>query len=549
MRSIPAPDARIRYTVRPAPSLEHPVTESASQSVAVGEFSTAQDASRSANADVDWFIFTTSAVIILGVCVPLAMFPDSGKAFLDAGFRYVTQDLGVLYVLGASFALGVLLWLALGRYGAVRLGPADSRPDFSTPSWIAMLFCGGIGSSVVYWGTIEWAYYFTAPPFGATPSGGEALLWATAYPLFHWGFTGWALYCLPAVAIAYAYHVREAGTLRLSAACAPAHPALGRGLPGRLIDLTFMVGLIGATSTGLGLSVPLISASLNNMFGVAESFGVSLGIIVVISALFATSVYVGLDRGIKRLSNVNVGLAVGLVLLVFITGPTVFIAETGVEAVGHVLQNYLRMSSYTDAQQTTDFVGAWTVFYWAWWLALGPFMGIFITKISRGRTIKELVLCSLGYGSLGCALFFIVLGNYALYVEQNGIVPVLELLDTKGAPHAIVAVLGALPFGGLALPMFVVLCVIFAATSYDSASYTLASAATRDLDPDAHPPGWHRMFWAFFLSILPITLIYLGGLRSLQSAMVIISVPLLVVMVLLAIGLMRGLREQAPTNG
>lgn len=498
--------------------------------------------------NVDWFIFVTSAVLILAVCVPLFLYPDSGKALLDAGFEYVTQDLGVVYVLFAATALVVLLVLAFGRHGDVRLGPPDSRPEYSTFSWAAMLFCGGIGTSVVYWGTIEWAYYYQAPPFGIAAESTEALGWATAYPLFHWGFTGWALYCLPGVAIAYAYHVAGAPTLSLSSACQPVLGRMTNGPLGRLIDLTFMVGLLGATSTGLGLAVPLIAAILNQLTGVEENFALSCVIIVAITAMFAASVYVGLDKGIKRLSNLNVGIALLLIVFVLTVGPTVYILETGVEAIGHTLQNFMTMSAYNDSQNTTDFVGAWTVFYWAWWLALGPFMGMFITKISRGRTIKELVICSLGYGTLGCSAFFIVLGGYALYLQEHDIVPVLSILSNQGAPHAIVAVLDALPLSNIVLPLFGILCLVFAATSYDSSSYTLASAATRSLPVDAHPPAWHRMFWAFFLGILPITLIYLGGLRSLQSAMVIISVPLLIVLMVLTVALFKSLAAHRPLD-
>lgn len=494
--------------------------------------------------NIDWFIFITSAVTILAVCVPLVLYPEQGKEVLGKGFDFVTQDLGVIYVLFAAAALIVLLVLAFGRHGQTKLGPADSTPEYSTFSWTAMLFCGGIGTSVLYWGTIEWAYYFQAPPFGVDPLSKEALSWSTSYPLFHWGLTGWALYCLPGVAIAYAYHVRKMPSLSLSGACEAILGRTTNGPLGRLIDLTFMVGLIGAISTGLGLAVPLMSAISNRLFAIEENFTLSCIIIVVITSLYAFSVYVGLEKGIKRLSNINIVLALLILLFVLSVGPTVFIVETAVEAVGHTLQNFITMSAYNDSQGETDFVGAWTVFYWAWWLALGPFMGMFITKISRGRTIKELVLCSLGYGSLGCAAFFVILGGYALYLEQNNIVPVLELLNERSAPHAVVAVLDSLPMNYIVLPLFGVLCLIFAATSYDSASYTLASAATKTLPADAHPSSWHRIFWAFFLGLLPITLIFLGGLRSLQSAMVIISVPLLVVLVILTFALFKGLKEQ-----
>lgn len=501
-------------------------------------------AQNDAGQNIDWFIFITSAALILAVCVPLVLYPEAGKELLGQGFEYVTQDLGIAYILFASAALILLLVLAFGRHGQTRLGPPDSKPEFSTFSWAAMLFCGGIGTSVIYWGTIEWVYYFQTPPFGAEPESKEAFTWATSYPLFHWGLTGWALYCLPGVAIAYAYHVRNMPTLSLSGACEAVLGKATHGPLGRLIDLTFMVGLIGAISTGLGLAVPLISAISNRLFGMEENFTLSCVIIVFITSLYAFSVYVGLEKGIRRLSNLNVGLALLVLVFVLLVGPTVYILESATEAIGHTLQNFIKMSSYNDSQGETDFVGAWTVFYWAWWLALGPFMGMFITKISRGRTIKELVICSLGYGSLGCIAFFTVLGGYAQYLQQNDIVPVLQLLNEKSAPHAVVAVLDALPLDFVVLPLFGILCLIFAATSYDSASYTLASAATKRLPSDAHPASWHRIFWAFFLGLLPITLIYLEGLRSLQSAMVIISVPLLVVLVILTMALFKGLREQ-----
>ena len=241
------------------------------------------------------------------------------------------------------------------------------------------------------------------------------------------------------------------------------------------------------------------------------------------------------------MSDLNVLLAVLLLVLILFTGPTLFIVELGFESVGHMLQNFIRMSTYTDAAGTTTFVEAWTVFYWAWWLALGPYMGVFITKISRGRTLRELILGGIGYGTLGCTVFFAILGNYALYLELNQIYPVIETLNTVGAPAAIVGVLGTLPMASAAILIFTLVCVIFAATSYDSASYTLAASATRSLAPGDHPHRGHRVFWAFLLGLLPITLVYMGGLKPLQSAVTLASVPLFMVTVMLTISLWRSI--------
>jgi BCCT family betaine/carnitine transporter len=383
-----------------------------------------------------------------------------------------------------------------------------------------------------------------APPYSVAEKSAEALPWAMSYPIFHWGFIGWAFYCLPGIAMGYAYYIRGAGSLRLSEACAEVLPARSRPYLDPLIDLIFVVGLVGACSTGIGLAVPLIGTLVSDLLGLDKAeLGFTLDVIVitVITVLFAASAWLGLDKGIKRLSLLNVFLAFILMAFVLLVGPTLFIVELGVESIGHLLQNFVRMSTWTDPQGSSNFVESWTVFYWAWWLALGPFMGIFIAKISRGRTMQQIILGCLGYGTLGCTAFFVVLGNYAAYLELNGVVNVLEQINTSGGPVAILSVLNTLPASSWVIALFTLVCIIFAATSYDSASYTLATAATRDLPEDHHPGRAHRIFWAFLLGLLPIILISMGGLRPLQSAVTLASVPLLFVLVLMAWGLWRSL--------
>ncbi len=500
--------------------------------------------------NIDWFIFICTAVVIVGVCVPLILFPEAGSQSVSAAFDFVTTYFGVFYIWSASAAVLFLLWLALGRHGRVRLGPEGCQPDFSTFSWAAMLFCGGIGSTVLYWGTIEWAYYYQAPPFGEAPGSAAAIQWAISYPIFHWGITGWAFYCLPAIAMAHAYHVRNQPSLRVSSACRAVMGAQADGVLGRTVDLLFMVGLVGAAATGVGLSAPLITASISRFAEIPETFDMSLSLITVLlgTLLFAGSVYAGLDRGIRRLSNINAVLALLFLVFVLATGPTLFILKTTTEAVGFAIQNFIRMMTWTDPMTESRFVENWTIFYWAWWLALGPFMGIFVSKISRGRTIREMIFGMLGYGSLGCVLFFSVLGHYALHLELGDLAPVLESLNEQGAPAAIVNVLLSLPSGRWLLPFFAAICLIFMATTYDSASYTLASCATRRLPADQHPARWHRVFWALSLGILPIALLILGGLRSLQTAAVVVSLPLIPVGVVMSVSLVRSLREEEATG-
>jgi BCCT family betaine/carnitine transporter len=273
--------------------------------------------------------------------------------------------------------------------------------------------------------------------------------------------------------------------------------------------------------------------------------GMQFFVILLVTSLIAYSVYRGLDRGIKVLSIINAVLALLLILFVLIVGPTTFILEMGVMSIGKVAQNFILMMTWTDPLAGADFVESWTVFYWAWWLALGPFVGLFVCKISEGRTLRSLIFGMLGWGSLGCSIFFIVLGNYALFLELNGIYPVVQQAMEVSPSAAIAGIIELLPLGSFWLAYLAIIGLIFTATTYDSASYTLAAGATRSMAEHEHPDRWHRVFWACALGVLPVCLLLLGGLRALQTASVVASIPLLLVYVLLVLSTIRMLRAQA----
>jgi BCCT family betaine/carnitine transporter len=235
-------------------------------------------------------------------------------------------------------------------------------------------------------------------------------------------------------------------------------------------------------------------------------------------------------------------LALILIAYILLIGPTLFILEAGVTSIGTVTTNFLRMLTWTDPLQRADFVESRTVFYWAWWLAMGPFVGMFICKISHGRSLRELILGVLGWGSLGCALFFMVLGGYAQYLEVYGLYPVVAEATEISPATAIASIVSLLPFGSVLVLLVAVIGLVFVATTYDSAAYTLAAGATRYLSEDEHPPRWHRVFWAFALGTLPLSLLFLGGLRELQSASLLASLPLLFVYGILGVSIWRMLR-------
>lgn len=492
----------------------------------------------------DWPMFGLTIVVILIACVPIIALGKEAADAITAAYDALTRRFGVLYL---WYGLGVLIflgWLAASRYGRVRLGDANSRPEFSTPSWLAMIFCAGVGAGLLYWAVIEWGYYIAKPPYGLAPRSPEAVEWAASYGLFHWGITGWAIYCLPTLAIAYAYYVRKVPYLRLSTGCSAWLPEGVTGTRGRALDFLYMLNLIGGAGTSLGLSTPMISAGVAELLGIEHDFALDVAVVVACIAIFGTSAYLGLERGFKRMSDATMVLAQLLLLFVLIAGPTLFILKMATNGIGLVLQNFIRLNTWTDPVRNSGFFENWTVFYWAWWIAYGPFVGIFVTRISRGRSLRGVILGMLLLGSLGAGIFFMVLGNYAMHLDLNGILNVTGIMAREGEPQAITAVITSLPLGHLALLAFVLIAVTLLATTYDSASYTLASVSTRRLEAGRHPARWNRLFWACALGFVPVTLMFVeGGIKVILSATIVVSLPLIAVGVLLAASLVRMLRQ------
>ncbi|MDM8349235.1 BCCT family transporter [Pseudomonas sp. sp1636] len=491
----------------------------------------------------DWPTFGATLVVLLGICIPLLVMQEQANDFINAAFSVMTANFGILYQWGGIAAVGLLLWLALGRFGQVKLGNSCERPEFSSFSWAGMLFCAGIGSGILYWGTIEWAYYLQTPPLGITANTDKAAEWAATYGMFHWGITAWAFYGVPAIPLAYLYHVRKQPELKLSAACEGVLGKYAHGALGKVIDILFMFGLLGGVGTSLGLGTPMVAAGLSEVFGIENSFGLSIFVMLLCTAIFGVSAYSGLKKGIKILSDINVWLAIALIAFILLVGPTLFILKTTTNSIGLMLQNFVQMNFWTDPITNSGFTESWTVFYWAWWIAYGPFMGLFVAKISRGRTIRQVITGMLVYGSLGCWAYFGVLGNYAMHLELNDILSVTSILNEKDAPTAIIAVIKSLPLSSLVLPLFCVLALIFLATQFDSAAYIMAAVATVKLTENEHPARWHVLFWALALAALPLSLMFVGGLKALQTAAITLALPQLFITAIMAISLVRWLRH------
>jgi BCCT family betaine/carnitine transporter len=288
---------------------------------------------------------------------------------------------------------------------------------------------------------------------------------------------------------------------------------------------------------------PTIAATVASLLGMETSYVLELSVILLCITLFSLSVYRGLDKGIRRLSDLNIYLAMAFLGYVLLVGPTLFILKMSTDSIGFMLSNFARMTSWTDPVEQSGFVESWTIFYWAWWVAFAPPIGVFVTRISRGRTIRQVIFSMILFGSLGCTLFYSILGSYSLSLELDGVMSVTGSLAEEGMFVTVVNVLGTLPYHQLVLAVFALVSVISVATTYDSASYTLASTATRSLHEGDDPARWHRLFWAGVLGTLPIFMVFVGGLEVIRSGVLLASLPLLVVGVAMAFALVKSLRQ------
>lgn len=491
------------------------------------------------NPQLDKHIFWPSIITILVLVLPMCFWPEASKGILDSILAWITQEVGWLFLVVGVTCFVFMFWLAFGRYAHVRLGGADDHPEFSKPAWLCMLFCAGIGISIVNWAFVEPIYFTLTPPLGAEKGSSLATEYAIMYPMFHWGIIPWSIYIFPAVPLAYSHFVRKQPFLRFSIA---SESILGRqayGPLGKAIDVIVIFAIMGGIGTSLGLGVPLVAGLIANLFDLAVTPMLYAAVLVIWTIMFGVSVWRGLQRGMQIISNINVAIALIMLFVVTVAGPTVFLMRLWTNSMGLLATNFWRISFWTDPIAHGGFPENWTIFYWGWWFALLPMMGLFVARISKGRTVRELVLYGVIFGSFGCWVYFAIWGGYALHLQLNNLLPVSQMLQESGIPATVLAILHTLPFSKLIVGLFAVLCFFFLATTLDAAAYALAATCTKDLPPHMDPVRWNRMLWAVALVLLGTGLLAVGGLQAVQISSVIVAIPMIPVMFLLAASLVK----------
>ncbi|MFI7212724.1 BCCT family transporter [Micromonospora maritima] len=471
------------------------------------------------------------AVVVWGVAAG-----GSLASFGEAGLAWVINTFGWFFVVAADAFLVLAVVLAASRFGRIRLGADDDEPEFSTLAWVSMMFSTGMGIGLVFYAVAEPIQHYAAPPPAANVPAqtGQAAATAMQYTLFHWTLHPWGIYAIAALALAYSTFRKGRGN-RISAAFVPLLGERAYGPVGRAIDLLAVFATVFGSATSLGLGALQVSAGLDSATGLADSTGVELVVIAALTAAFVVSAFTGLHKGIKWLSTTNVVLAVGLMLFVFVAGPTIYTLEVLPASVGDYLSHLVVMSTRTGAFTDPAWLGAWTIFYWAWWISWAPFVGIFIARISRGRTVREFVTGVLLVPSGASVVWFAIMGGTALRVQRSG---TRDLVTDVGesAENALFGLLHALPLATLTTALAAVLVALFFVTGADSAALVLGSLSSRGA---LRPHRGVVVLWGVLIGAVAAALLLAGGLAALQQATILVALPFVVVMLALAVAMVR----------
>lgn len=444
------------------------------------------------------------------------------------------------YVLTVASILFFVIYLSISKYGNIKLGPDHAMPDYKLITWLSMLFAAGMGIGLMFFGVAEPLMHYMAPP-SADPDSLQAVKEAMKITFLHWGLHAWAIYAIVALILAY-FSYRQQLPLTLRSAL---YPLIGDRIyqwPGHLVDVFAVVGTVFGVATSLGLGASQVNAGLNYLFGFEVSITSQIIIMVVIIGFASLSVATGLDKGIRILSEVNMGLAIALLLLIFILGPTVFLLQAYVQNIGAYLSDIVRNTFNLFAYQKTDWIGGWTIFYWGWWLAWAPFVGLFIARISRGRTIREFILGVMLIPSAFTLLWMTIFGNSAISLMYDQGVTELGTMVNQNASVALFVFLENFPFSQVLSFISVLMIVIFFVTSCDSGAMVIDMLCSHGKNDT---PLWQRLYWAIGVGLVAAILTLAGGLNALQTMTIVSALPFAVILILAMIGLMKALKVEA----
>ncbi len=468
---------------------------------------------------------------ILVLCLLFVLFPDGSTGMLSAIRTFLGDTFGSYYLIVGLGILIISLYLSYSPIGNITLGRPGEKPQYGFWLWGAMVFTCGLAADILFYSLCEWIYYAQEPhviELGVQD-------YANAYSLFHWGPIPWSFYAVLAAAFGFMLHVRGRTKQKYSEACRPVLGAQTDRLPGRLVDILAVFALIAGTATTFSVATPLLANCITALFGGSADKWITILILLAVCATYTTSVMHGL-KGVEHLSNICMYFFGALLLYVFLFGgQTRYIVESGLSAAGVAVQNFLQMSTWTDVQRTSSFPQNWTIFYWAYWLVWCVAAPFFMGGVSRGRTVRQVIMGSYIFGMLSTIISFVVLGNYGLGLQFGGRIDAVAIYESTGDIYGtVIEIIRTLPLYPVVLILIVLSMVAFYASSFDSITLVACQYSYRESTGMEASSKQLRLFWAIFLILLPIALIFSeGSMNNLQTVSIIAAFPIGIVILLI----------------
>ncbi|WP_237055086.1 BCCT family transporter [Microbulbifer sediminum] len=482
-------------------------------------------------------VFYTATAVLLLLVAYAVFFPEGATALFKDVQAWIVTNMSWYYVLVVAVILVSVIVIGLSKLGEIKLGPEHIEPDYGFGSWFAMLFSAGMGIGLLFFGVAEPVMHYLSPPVGETGTV-EAAREAMVLTFFHWGFHAWAIYAIVAMILAY-FSYRHNLPLTLRSALYPMIGERIHGPIGHAVDVFAIVGTVCGVATTLGYGVLQINSGLNHLFGLPVGNGVQVVLIIITTILATISVVMGLDAGIKRLSQLNMTLAGLLLVMVLMLGSTVYLLQAFVQNFGSYLSVIVSKTFNLYAYNPTDWLGGWTILYWGWWMSWSPFVGLFIARISRGRTIREFVVGAMLVPAAVTLVWMTFFGNSAIHmILDQGLTQLGEVV-AQDQSVALFQFLEQFPFSGVFSLVAVIMVVVFFVTSADSGALVVNMLSSHGRDDT---PVWQRIFWCFLIGAVAIALLLAGGLGSLQTAVIASALPFSVILMIAIYGLVSGLR-------
>ncbi|SIN89966.1 BCCT family transporter [Halodesulfovibrio marinisediminis] len=488
--------------------------------------------------DVHPYIFFISAGLIIFLVALTIYLGKDIKDFFGIVQTGISTYTGWFFVLTMNLILICTLLFMFSRFGDIRLGGDEAVPEFSTPAWFAMLFSAGMGIGLLFYGVAEPMFHFISSPFSTAPGSPDAARMAMDLTFLHWGLHPWSVYAIVGLSLAF-FSFNKGYPLTIRSAFVPLLGDKVDGPLGYAVDISATVATLFGVATSLGVGVQQVNAGLFHVFGIPQTTNVQLILICAITLMATYSVVSGLDAGIRRLSELNISLALLLMCFVLLLGPTLFILNALVENIGIYFQNFMQLSTWNETYENTSWQDGWTVFYWGWWIGWSPFVGMFIARISKGRTIREFIAGVLLVPTLVTFVWITVFGNSALFIDMFGGGGIAKAVQ-ENVPVSLFVLLEHFPFSSVTSVLGIIVVISFFVTSSDSGSLVI-DIITANGNQD--PPVPQRVFWAMLEGTVAAALLYGGGLIALQTATIASGLPFAVILLFMMYSLFKGLKD------